>query len=86
MEQQRENDQVDFWLVQYQRLLDSKPQVLLQKVRITMQVFPSISKRFKCGIFKIKCNWTKKLLGPKSHLLHHFVPMVLFLINSLTDC
>ncbi|XP_078489106.1 zinc finger protein isoform X2 [Ciona intestinalis] len=31
MEQQREDDQVDFWLVQYQKLLDTKPEVLVQK-------------------------------------------------------
>nr|CAB3263548.1 ZF(RING)-19 zinc finger protein [Phallusia mammillata] len=31
MEQQREDDQIDFWLVQYQKLLDTKPQVLIQK-------------------------------------------------------
>uniref|UniRef100_H2Z871 Uncharacterized protein n=1 Tax=Ciona savignyi TaxID=51511 RepID=H2Z871_CIOSA len=31
MEEQREDDQIDFWLVQYQKLLDTKPQVLIQK-------------------------------------------------------
>ncbi|XP_076822468.1 E3 ubiquitin-protein ligase LRSAM1-like isoform X2 [Clavelina lepadiformis] len=31
MECQRQDDQIDFWLVQYQRLLDSKPERLIQK-------------------------------------------------------
>ena len=34
MEEQRESDQVDFWIIQYQRLLDSKPEILLQKVHL----------------------------------------------------
>ena len=32
MEQQREDGQTDYWLVQYQRLLDKKPQALIDKV------------------------------------------------------
>ncbi|KAL8569582.1 hypothetical protein ACOMHN_044720 [Nucella lapillus] len=31
MEQQREDGQTDYWLVQYQRLLDKKPQALIDK-------------------------------------------------------
>ncbi|XP_077968925.1 E3 ubiquitin-protein ligase LRSAM1-like isoform X2 [Styela clava] len=31
MEGQRESDQMDFWLVQYQRLMDSKPEKLIAK-------------------------------------------------------
>lgn len=32
MEEQKENNQLDFWLVQYQRLLDSKPERLVERV------------------------------------------------------
>lgn len=31
MEKQKEDDQLDFWLVQYQRLLDTKPEQLIRK-------------------------------------------------------
>jgi len=31
MEKQKEDDQLDFWLVQYQRLLDTKPEQLVRK-------------------------------------------------------
>jgi len=43
MEQQRENDQVDFWLIQYQRLLDTKPQILLQKVCKQLIAFTTLT-------------------------------------------
>ena len=36
MEQQREDGQTDYWLVQYQRLLDRKPGTLIDKVGVTM--------------------------------------------------
>lgn len=39
MEAQRTNEQVDFWLVQYQRLLDSTPDALLSKVRFLSAFF-----------------------------------------------
>ena len=32
MEEQREDDMTDYWLVQYQRLMDRKPQALINKV------------------------------------------------------
>ena len=34
MEHKREADIEDYWLIQYQRLLESKPQTLLEKVAI----------------------------------------------------
>lgn len=34
MEHKRETDIEDYWLIQYQRLLESKPTSLLEKVRI----------------------------------------------------
>ena len=34
MEHKRETDIEDYWLIQYQRLLESKPSSLLEKVRI----------------------------------------------------
>lgn len=33
MEEQRDEDQTDYWLVQYQRLLDSKPQAVIDRER-----------------------------------------------------
>ena len=33
MEDRREEGQADYWLVQYQRLMDRKPQVLIDRVR-----------------------------------------------------
>ena len=33
MEHKRETDVEDYWLIQYQRLLESKPVTLLEKVR-----------------------------------------------------
>ena len=33
MEEQKLANQTDYWLVQYQRLLDSKPQSLIDQVR-----------------------------------------------------
>ena len=33
MEKQRDDEQTDYWLVQYQRLLDSKPQALIDRER-----------------------------------------------------
>lgn len=32
MEQQKEDGQADYWLVQYQRLMDQKPQILIDRV------------------------------------------------------
>lgn len=32
MEQQKEDGQTDYWLVQYQRLMDRKPQALMDQV------------------------------------------------------
>ena len=32
MEQQKDDDETDYWLVQYQRLLDSKPQAVIDRV------------------------------------------------------
>ena len=34
MEEQRLQDQTDYWLVQYQRLMDKKPQALVDQVCI----------------------------------------------------
>ena len=34
MERKRETDIEDYWLIQYQRLLESKPLTLLEKVRV----------------------------------------------------
>ena len=34
MEQQKEDGQTDYWLVQYQRLMDQKPQSLIDRVCI----------------------------------------------------
>ena len=34
MEHKREADIEDYWLIQYQRLLESKPQTLLEKVAL----------------------------------------------------
>ena len=34
MEHKRETDIEDYWLIQYQRLLESKPLTLLEKVRV----------------------------------------------------
>lgn len=33
MEEQRDEAQTDYWLVQYQRLLDSKPQAVIDRVK-----------------------------------------------------
>ena len=33
MEEQKENEQSDYWLVQYQRLMDRKPQAMVDLVR-----------------------------------------------------
>lgn len=35
MEHKREADVEDYWLIQYQRLLEKKPNSLLEKVRIS---------------------------------------------------
>ena len=35
MEEQKENEQSDYWLVQYQRLMDRKPQAMVDLVRAT---------------------------------------------------
>ena len=32
MEQQKEDSQIDYWLIQYQRLMDRKPQSLVNQV------------------------------------------------------
>ena len=32
MEQQKMDDQIDYWLIQYQRLMDRKPQSLIDQV------------------------------------------------------
>lgn len=32
MEQRRDNEIKDYWLIQYQRLLDAKPQILIEMV------------------------------------------------------
>lgn len=34
MEEQRLQDQTDYWLVQYQRLMDRKPQALIDQVSV----------------------------------------------------
>ena len=39
MEKQRDDEQTDYWLVQYQRLLDSKPQALIDRVRLKVHHF-----------------------------------------------
>ena len=31
MEEAKEQNQIDYWLVQYQRLLDRKPQILIDQ-------------------------------------------------------
>lgn len=38
MEHKREADIEDYWLIQYQRLLESKPLTLLEKVRVLNSV------------------------------------------------
>ena len=38
MEHKREADIEDYWLIQYQRLLESEPQTLLEKVPIQQYV------------------------------------------------
>ena len=38
MEHKRETDIEDYWLIQYQRLLESKPLTLLEKVRFFFQL------------------------------------------------
>ena len=39
MEHKRETDIEDYWLIQYQRLLESKPLTLLEKVCVLSYVF-----------------------------------------------
>ena len=43
MEHKREADVEDYWLIQYQRLLESKPNSLLEKVRIFCLLFRTSS-------------------------------------------
>ena len=35
MDQQKDDEQTDYWLIQYQRLLDSKPQAVIDRVGFT---------------------------------------------------
>ena len=73
MEQQKEDGQTDYWLVQYQRLMDRKPQALMNQVSFIsrMKIFSSFnsvdefSGDFRIGylqyyIFYIKCSIEKK--------------------------
>ena len=43
MEEQKENEQSDYWLVQYQRLMDRKPQAMVDLVRATQT--PTLHRR-----------------------------------------
>jgi len=38
MEQQREDGQADYWLVQFQRLMDAKPQSLMDRVSLEVRI------------------------------------------------
>ena len=49
MEHKRETDIEDYWLIQYQRLLESKPLTLLEKVRFLF--FPAKSYSNQCIIW-----------------------------------
>ena len=44
MEERRQSDQVDYWLVQYQRLLDSKPQSLVDQVYLIFRIWRNFIK------------------------------------------
>lgn len=46
MEQQKEDGQTDYWLVQYQRLMDRKPQALMNQVSFIsrIKIFSSLMK------------------------------------------
>ncbi len=48
MEEKRSSDQDDYWLIQYQRLMDRKPQSLIDQVR-----FYTISQC--CSLFERYC-------------------------------
>ena len=47
MEHKREEDVEDYWLIQYQRLLEKKPNSLLEKVHI-LSVFHSYGRNSCC--------------------------------------
>jgi len=38
MEEQKEDGQVDYWLVQYQRLMDQKPHSLIDRVSLDTSI------------------------------------------------
>ena len=72
MEEQREADQTDYWLVQYQRLMDMKPQTLIDKVISAFYPFSILPfyllTHFSCHLRLLAVNWSCELVRVEDFL------------------
>ena len=73
MEQRREDDVEDYWLIQFQRLMDRKPQSLIDKVDI-MLFF--ILREFAYIYSLRKSGYYDAVLYPEGHSIHLFIEKV----------